>query len=345
MKKFLMVFLAVSLIVMFGSCSKKESGPKEEKPIKIKLGFTFSPTDYRGMSAIHWAELVTEKSGGKITFETFPSEQLVQGREALQGVSQGIIDAYMTSSTYVVGLVPATLAYDLPQLKGRTIPEMLQFTNDLMEETNDMIGAEFKKAGVEMIGVVSQSGPTEMIFRKPVRTMADFNGQKIRTVGGTTDRILQNLKASPVFIGTSEVFMGLQTGVIDGSVTTSTTILSSKLYEVCPYLTQPSISAGLSPYFIIINEDIWDDLSDNFKNIMKEATKETLEYNLGVYPELLSKERDQALSHFTEVSTISSAEFQKIADTAIMPLWDEMLANASPETKAIAEIRRTMENR
>ncbi len=344
MKKIFIVLFALSIIVSLGSCSKENSSG-EEKPIKLKLGFTFNPNDYRGMSAIHWSELVTEKSGGMITFEVFPSEQLVQGREALQGVSQGIIDCYMTSSTYVVGLVPATLAYDLPQLKGRDISEMMQFVNNLMDETNDLIGAEFKKAGVEMIGVVSQSGPTEMIFRKPVRTMADFTGQKIRTVGGTTDRILQNLKASPVFIGTSEVFMGLQTGVIDGSVTTSTTILSSKLYEVCPYLTQPSISAGLSPYFLIINEDIWARLSDNQKAIMKEATKETLTYNMSVYPELLSKERDEALSKFTEVSTISPAEFQKIADTAIAPLWDEMLASASPETKKIAEIRRSMENR
>jgi TRAP-type C4-dicarboxylate transport system substrate-binding protein len=346
MKKSFSVLLMVVLIGLLAACGgSSKSSAGEEKSFKFKLGFTFNPTDYRAQSAIYFTELVAERSGGKITFETFPSEQLVQGRESLQGVSQGIIDMYMTSSSYITGLVPAVVVYDLPQLVGRDIPETMLFVNSLMEETETLIAGEFKKAGVELVGVLSQSGPTEMIFTKPVRTMEDFVGKKIRTVGGTTDRILQNLKASPVFIGSSEVYMGLQTCVVDGSVTTATTILGSKLYEICHYLTQPTISAGLSPYFLIMNEDQWAALSDNQKALLKQATKDTLIRNLDVYPEVLLKEREEALSKFTEVSTLSPEEFKKISDTAIVPLWDELLKDVTPVTKQIADMRRAAEYR
>jgi TRAP-type C4-dicarboxylate transport system substrate-binding protein len=250
---------------------------------------------------------------------------------------------YMTASTYIVGLVPAVVAYDLPQLAGRDVMETMLFVNSLLEETETLLAGEFKKAGVELVGVLSQSGPTEMIFSRPVRTMEDFVGKKIRTVGGTTDRILQNLRASPVFIGSSEVYMGLQTGVVDGSVTTATTILGSKLYEICHYLTQPTISAGLSPYFLMMNEDQWAALSDNQKALLKQATKDTLLHNLEVYPEVLLREREEALSKFAEVSTISPEEFKKISDTAIAPLWDELLRDVTPVTRQIADIRRTAE--
>jgi TRAP-type C4-dicarboxylate transport system substrate-binding protein len=344
MKKLLANMVVLAMILAFASCRKENAqtgtGEQVDRSVTLKIGMTFNIDDYRSQDLVYFTELAKERSGGTIEFQLFPNEQLVQGREALQGVSQGIIDGYMTATTYIGGLVPAVVLYDLPRLIGKTMEENLQDGYDFMNQTYDVMLPEFQKAGVMLVGGIAQAGTTEWIFNKPLYKLEDYRGRKIRTVGGTSDIMLRALGASPVFISSGDLYMGLQTGVVDGSQTTANTILASKLYELCPYLTEPTLGGSISPYLLILNQRKWDALSDNQKNILKTAADETFKRTISVYPTIIGDQRKEALAHFKEVYTLPDDEYLRISETALAPVWDEMLKNVDNHILGLVEIRR-----
>jgi TRAP-type C4-dicarboxylate transport system substrate-binding protein len=288
--------------------------------------------------------LVTERTEGKIRFEHFPNESLVGGRDALPSLASGMIDMYMVGSTYVSGTIPILTALELPQIGGRGIEDFTPWSNKFLGEIfQEYLQPAFRAAGVELVGPISGGGGTEMVFVRPVRSAADYAGRKIRTVGGVTDKILNALNATPVFISSADVYLGLQTGVVDGSQTTAATIKSNKLYELCPYWVEPTLGGGISTTFLLMSPGKWNMLSESQKAIFTRAVFDTLEYTAEYNPSIVIKEREEVRPFFREVIRLPPEEIAKINAVSIDPIWTEVYANADPKTRELIDLRRIRE--
>src|SRR5699024_10277222 len=106
----------------------------------------------------------------------------------------------------------------------------------------------------------------------------DLKGLNIRSGGGALDRAMNYLGFNPVLLSAAELYMALQTGTVDGVATAYSSYDSGNLHEVAPYWLEVKVQSA--PYFLTMNLDKWEGLSEDQQTALVEATKETLEWTL-----------------------------------------------------------------
>ncbi len=109
--------------------------------------------------------------------------------------------------------------------------------------------------------------------RKPVRTMDDLKGLKLRTAGAWLE-ISKGMGAAPVTTPGAEVYTALERGTIDATEWgTLYENISSGFHKVAKYVIIPGVHQPVAPFELIINKDSWAKLSDRDKNLVDEAAK------------------------------------------------------------------------
>ena len=314
-----------------------------DSAVTLKCGLTFALDDYRGQDLQWWADRVNELSEGTINIELYPSETLVKGTESLSAMVMGTIDMYLVNTSYVEGSVPSLEAMNMPCIAPVTeLEDRLQLCCDVIEACHDPIFQAFDNAGVKYIGTIGQGGYVDMVFSEPIYTAEEYSNRKVRTTGGISDDLLNALGCTPTFISSSDLYLSLQTGVVDGSMTTPDTIMSNKLYELCPYMVVPSINNSYSPYFICCSNDAWDQLSENQRQIMAQAADECLARTVEVYPEEQNATRDEVIKNLKEYIELPGGEWAKMQEK-MQPVYDSYAAGFDDLGKEMYDIKCSVE--
>ncbi len=178
---------------------------------------------------------VEAKSGGKIQVELYPAGQLGAIPATVDGVALGTIEVALPASGFLAGLEPRFVALDMPG-----IFQDLEHAQRMLGDPDYLaLTGKFGLAkGVEPL-VILAHGPAMIISHKPIRTVADFKGQKIRVIAGTPLFIetAKKLGISPIAMPLGEVLPALQNKAIDGSVTGLTVLTSMKYHDVAKAIT------------------------------------------------------------------------------------------------------------
>lgn len=316
----------------------------EDPSVTLKCGLTFTLEDYRGEDLQWWADRVKELSNGSVTIELYPSETLVKGTESVSAMVMGTIDMYLVNTSYVEGSVPDLEVMNMPcTAPAKKLTERLKLCYDVMEACHDQIFTAFDNAGVKYIGTIGQGGYVDMVFSKPIHTAEEYTGWKVRTTGGISDDILNALGCTPTFISSSDLYLSLQTGVVDGAMTTPNTILNNKLYELCPYMVVPSVNNSYSPYFVCCSNEAWDQLSENQRQIMADAAKECLARTIEVYPDRQNSDREEVKKNLAEYIELPDEEWAKMQEK-MNPVYDAYAAEFGELGKEIYDIKCSVED-
>lgn len=269
---------------------------------QYKFGHYFPAEDFRGQTATQFAESAKAASDD-LDIVVYPAESLVKGRDALQATSRGTVDFYSVFAGYLTGSVGLMKVFTIP------FPEAAYDNARLMAFANDpevvaLLDKQLNQSNVKLLGFVNSSGQTPMFFRKPLESLADIDGRKIRGVGGYSDTALQGLGASIVFMSAAEQFIQLETGGVDGVITTESSYASLGLGRVAPYATASTVMR--TPYALMMNKRKWDRLSDTDKAALMKAVKTTIDWSSEHFKaesERLAKEtvaQSQSVYTFTE---------------------------------------------
>lgn len=275
------LIVMVSLTFLLAGCGGSKQTPSDQdkqgqadKPVTLKLGHYFSTDDFRGRTAQYFADAVEKKSDGNIKIQIFPSEQLVKGKEGFQSTVQGTVDLFPALTAYISGQIPVLDFFNLPLPPVNYTDEVML---KLVEEKRDLLSKAIESNGAIYLGTANSSGGAGYFFRSPVHTLEDIKGKKMRGPGGLGDKAINSLGASAVFMSAGEQYLALQTGTVDGTVTTFSSYVSNKLYEVAPYWVR--VVPMRTPYFMVMNKAKWSNLSTNQQNILLEAMKETTQWS------------------------------------------------------------------
>ena len=269
MKKVL-VLLIISLVVL-GSSTLFANGQDESasgKPVVLKLGHTGSPTHHYQVTAEKFKSIVEEKTGGQIQVNIFPSSQLGTHPEMIESTKIG---------TQEMGIfADALLANHAPDFNVLGLPYNFESYDQVEKLPGSSVAVALETALEEENMVIlgwCANGFRLTTSSKPVYTVDDMKGLKIRI--GSADlisRLETALGATPVPMSMSETYTGLQTGTVDGQENPTSNILSSKLYEVQDYLVLTRHQYVAQP--LVINKDVFDSLSPEYQQILKDAGKE-----------------------------------------------------------------------
>jgi tripartite ATP-independent transporter DctP family solute receptor len=250
------------------------TGPEStqaQQPIVIKLGNVQSTEDIVQTGLKKFAELVAERTKGQIQVQIFPASQLGTEQELLEGVQLGTVHMF-EGSTGSVGRF-------LTDLEAFAAPYIWRDPDHMLKVVRGPIGQELAERLVKAKSIrVLDSG---WLFgnrylttkTKAINKPEDLKGMKIRVQ--PTGIYLETIKAmgaNPTTMDFKEVYLGLQSGVIDGQENPPFVIFNNKLFEVQKYVM---LTAHITQnQAVVINEKFFQGLSPEFRKILTEAAYE-----------------------------------------------------------------------
>ncbi len=240
----------------------------QEVTLRATANSNESDEDYDGL--VVFKDYVETASNGRIAVELFIGTQLcADGAECLQGVADGSIDIFVTTSGGAAGIFPYVQVFDLPYLmrSDRVAEAVLtddSFTKLLRDKALEDSGGMIRIMTIGNTGGWRNFANTQ----KRIATPEDVQGMKIRTVvADLPQEVVRTLGASPTPIPWPELFTSLQTGVVDGTKNGVTDIMSMKFTDAgLKYLTLDGHAYMAAIW--VMNNDAFQSLPDDLKRVV-----------------------------------------------------------------------------
>ena len=228
-------------------------GLAQERTIRVSNGINADHPVGNGLAKMNTC--VGEKTGGQVKLQAFWGGALGGDLQATQALRSGTQEMVITSTSPLVGILPALGVFDLPFL----------FNNE--KEADAVLDGEFGKYISDMlpaVGLVNlsywENGFRNLTnSRHPVAKAEDFSGIKVRVMQNNIFLdTFKTLGSNAVPMAFGEVFTALETHAIDGQENPFVTIDTSKLYEVQDYLSVTR--HAYTPFMVLYSKAKWDEL-------------------------------------------------------------------------------------
>jgi TRAP-type mannitol/chloroaromatic compound transport system substrate-binding protein len=270
-RSLIVVIAAVFLLALFVSPdapAAKKIRWKIQGPFPAGMAITFGST--------HFAKVVTEASGGRLTVKSFPGGAIVPPLKEFDAVKKGTLDAHFSGSHYHTSQVG--LAGDLFNLYPGG-PNPMEFAVWCYEAGGLELWQELydrHKYPVVALGPMGYSS-AELFgwFKKPIKTLDDFKGMKFRTAG-IWGEILTELGAAVVQIPGGEIFESMKRGVLDAfEYSTPGIDYSAGFHQLGAYMIGPGVHAPMSAFELLVNKKSWEKLAPDLQAIVTLAAQAT----------------------------------------------------------------------
>jgi TRAP-type mannitol/chloroaromatic compound transport system substrate-binding protein len=268
-----------------------------------------------------WKDLVEQMSGGRLELTLHDAGEIVPGTKIYDAVKDGLLDFGLNTPAWQKGKYPAgDLFYTLPA-------GILEF-NDLILW---LYGGGGKELEQEMYGkelIVFPLGltpPEEIWSKRPINTLDDIKGLKIRAAGLSMD-LWQKLGASVVLLTGGEVLPALQRGMIDATEFLDPSYdYTMGLHEVCKYRFGPPIHMSNNIFQLLIKTKSWETLPDDLKAIVERAAMAATFQGYADFWQS-SMEFNKKIEEYGTVTTKLSKEDQQRARKLGMEIINEKAA-------------------
>jgi len=265
---------------------------------------------------LYFKELIEERSGGKITVDSYPGFQLGSVSELIQNQKSGQIA--MTVGTAGGSTSKALAFLDLPALYS----DIEKATAVVAEGTKAraLIDQEYGNLNVKVLSIMPITYRVTS-SNVPVRSIEDFAGLKIRTMENPLHMMFwQAIDANPTPLAFSELYVALQQGLVDAQENPLDTIYNSKMYEQQKYIIKSNHVMFYNAY--TINKDIWNSMPPEYQALITETmadlekwVRETTDNSLVAFEKNLV---DAGL----EIIEFKDEDFVKMK-AAAQPVYDE----------------------
>jgi tripartite ATP-independent transporter DctP family solute receptor len=246
--------------------------PLAQAQTVVRLGGLFPTTHFEGLGQVKLAEMIGEKTGGKLKVEVFPASQLGSETEQTEQVRSGALQMHSSGGS-IQQYVPELQIIGLPGLWKSHDHVFRVVTSDVGKQLIEM--AEKKNVGIKVLTFVTMGERYYLGRKRPVEETADFGGVKIRVdTMPASAAIWRALHANPVPMAFSEVYSALQTGVIDAAEQPPCGILAMKFFEQAKYIT--TTAHQLTLMAVQVNQKWYDGLPADVRGQVKAAVDEWL---------------------------------------------------------------------
>lgn len=219
--------------------------------------------------------LIEEKSGGDVTVTVYPYGTLGTSGELTELVVGGVIQFANASPGHLGTLAPEIQVFSIPYLLSQNDEVNKKILTESKVIYEDL-GQALEEKDLKLLTMYPE-GDMVWTANKEIRKPEDFSGFKMRTmVSPMLTTVYQAFGASPTPLPYSEVYGGLQLGIIDGQVNPIFAIEEMKFYEVQDYLIFPGEQQFTTT--VVTNADWYSGLSDDRKQWIQEATAEATDH-------------------------------------------------------------------
>ncbi|OEF27380.1 TRAP transporter substrate-binding protein [Vibrio rumoiensis] len=302
MKKLVLPLIVASLFTSLNVSAKQ-----------LTLGHAMSLDNAAHKGMVIFADKVKEKSNGELTVKIFPNAQLGSERDQAEQVVTGAIDMAKINGSLAESFEPTFKVISIPFLFNN--PEHMRafMKSDAAEELLN------SSKGKGFVGLTFyDSGSRSFYAKKPIKTPDDLAGLKIRVPESPTMMQMISLlgaKATPLPF--TEVYTGLQQGVIDAAENNVSSLVEMRHSEVAKFYSMDQHT--MSPDLIIISESTWGNLTDAERKIVKEAAAESLDEEIKIWDQTENANVEKAKKMGVTFVEVDKDKFKE----KVKPMLDE----------------------
>lgn len=330
-----LVFISIALIGN-DALNKSSAGAEGSEEITLRLGQSKAGNHPVSKGIDKFAELVNEKSNGKVVVETFHDSLLGSDREVIESAQRGSLELASSSTPNMTSFTNYFTAWDLPYI-FESKDEVYKAVDG---EPGDIIREEMEHSGFKVIFFPDYGFRQIVNNERPIKLPEDLKGLKIRTTNSKIEQAdFNEFGASPTPVAWSEVFTALQQGTVEGEGNSYSLLWDSKHQEVLNYATE--VNYNYSSDIVVMNKDIFDSLSKEYQNIIMEAGKEAMVWQRELANEREAEAKQQFIDYGIEIYEPTPEEM-KIWKQAVRPVWDEFVREGEAEPEYVDIILETL---
>lgn len=305
MKKGLSLLIAFALcLTVFNMGILAQSHPK----MKMRFGNVVSKRLPPVKIDTFVAEQLQKRTNGAIRVKLYHGATLGNHKEMIDLIGEGAVEMGNFAAAYNFSRIPMEMFYSLPfvypdiQTLVELGPAGWKQSKKMQEDhiKNNLFAFNHRGLGV-----------THLISKKPIRTLADLKGLKVRAFGAIFPKLVSELGAIPVNLQAHEVYEGLQRGTVDAAISTYAAAFAYKFYEVAPNLIDINLGTD-SVFRSYINLDIYNSwpqqTRDLFNQIVKESEAMGIKVMIGFekYALATMKKKGAKVIHFEDQHKLAS---------------------------------------
>jgi TRAP-type mannitol/chloroaromatic compound transport system substrate-binding protein len=288
-----------------------------------------------------WCKSFKEKSGGELDIKPFPAKSVAADNNALfEAVKTGVLQGMNAFTLYWAGKIPASVFLSSYPM-GPDQPAQWDIMFDALG-MKELARNIYAKHGLFYVGHV-QHDANIIHSKKPVTSLADFKGMKLRVPGGMVAEVFQSFGASTVSLPGSDIFPALEKGTIDAADYVGPAVnWDLGFAQVTKYILfgPPGVMSLYQPVDLMevsCNLGAWKRLSPEMQALMEEQVKVfSSEHFLGI-----QKRNVEALAKFkeagSEISRLSPEDAVQFRKNAI-PIWYNW-GKKSPEAAEVLQFQ------
>lgn len=298
---------------------------------KLRVTLQLPLSNHLGQNMLDFKAAVERETAGAVTVEIFASAQLYADSEVPQAVASGAIEMGIASLTQFAGTVPAVDVFYVPFLFDS--PAKVRAATAPDSPIRRQLDAAILGTGVRVLWWQAFGSVIFVSRNDAIRMPADVRGKTVRVFGKTVGDTVATLGGTPALISGSKQFLAYQRGAVDAGMTGITTVETRRLYEVMDHLTT-TFHADIE-FVVIINEDVWQALSDSQQAIISTAARR-VESDLRARIEAIDATALDTLSDKIDIIALTPGQRQAWRD-ATRPVVGGFVDRAGPLGAALVE--------
>lgn len=277
-----------------------------------------------------FADLVAEKSDGRVEVEVYPSAQLGSETDLFENMRQGLVDVAVVSPGFIAEFVPEMSILSMPFLVTSRDQRDAIIEGPVAEELEQLLEEETGNHVLTYFG----GGARQMFFNEPVEGPEDLSGRLFRT---QPSQVLADsfstlgMQASNVDYG--ELYAALQQNVVSGADNESMFIVAENFQEAAPHIYATNHEITIRP--AVVSGQTLDELPEDLREAVLEAGEEAGSFAR----EFEAEEDDAALEELDEDPAVNvvDADTEALAEM-VEPVWEQYAAEWEME-EMLAEIQ------
>jgi tripartite ATP-independent transporter DctP family solute receptor len=272
---------------------------------------------------------------GRLSVAMYPSMQLGGEKEAIEQAQVGAI-AFARVSVGALGPV-------VDDLNVFNLPYVFRNTTHMQHVIDGQIGQDLldkvTNSGKGLVGLAWMDAGARNFYatKKPIKTMADLKGMKVRVMGNPMFVEMANsMGGNGVAMGYDQVFSALQTGVVDGAENNPPSFVFDNHYQVAKFYTVDEHL--IVPEMLVFSKKAWDAMSKDDQALLVKFSKEAQQEERKLWEAYEKQAMDKAKTAGIQIIEVSAAD-KKVFQDAVKPVWDKYGAKYADMVKRIQEVK------
>lgn len=288
----------------------------------IKFSFVQTIDSHWGLGAQRFADLVKQKSGGKLTVKLFPGGTLGGDLQTLSAMQGGVLEMTMMAPALLVGSVKEFAVLDLPFL----FDDVKEADAILDGVVGKRLLSRLPEKGVVGLGYWEHGYRNLTNSRRAVAKLEDIDGLKIRTLQVPLYLdMVRALGAHAVPMALPELYGALESKAVDGQENPNIAIETNKYYETQKYLS--TTRHVYNSILVMTGKKFWDQLSADEQQVLIEAANAARPYQRQVSREMDAKTLASLRGKGMTITEISAPERARMRDR-LKPVTEKYVKEA-----------------